>query len=593
MITAFRHRPLPSTRRRRRAVLYVAAVGLIALTASAAWLALSLRHASDSGAAAARLDDSYQRGRLALARLSLRESTVLRTGSPGSVAALAPAVARLQNSVDEIARNGSAVDRAAAVNVQSKLQSLQRQLGLMTTAVNKHDFAGANDAWIVANQLQNGMAVQIANASAGHRARSVAAFDTARRSETIVFAEVVIAGVLSVLLLVAGARIVRYKASLDEAQAAELNRLRDAALTDSLTRLPNHRAFHEQLERQLQTTSVALVAVDLDGLKQVNDRAGHQAGDEVIRALADGLRRTLRVGHSAFRIGGDEFAVIIPCGTAMEGFYLAQNLRQELRSPVAGAPVVEATAGVAEARLRSNKDVVIRHADLALIEAKRAHRGALVYSADLELVLAADEVAAQHHVATLASALARAVDAKDAYTHSHCETVAELCALMAIDLGLSPESVAQVRLAGLLHDVGKIGISDAILKKPGRLTEEEYRTMQTHPALGAHIVSAAELDDEATWILHHHERLDGGGYPDGLAGHDVPLESRIIMVADAFEAITADRPYRDSRSAEEALEELNRHAGTQFDPVCLRALEHTVAGGIPRVQVPESVRLAA
>ena len=124
----------------------------------------------------------------------------------------------------------------------------------------------------------------------------------------------------------------------------------------------------------------------------------------------------------------------------MEGFYLAQNLRQELRSPVAGAPVVEATAGVAEARLRSNKDVVIRHADLALIEAKRAHRGALVYSADLELVLAADEVAAQHHVATLASALARAVDAKDAYTHSHCETVAELCALMAIELGLSPEA---------------------------------------------------------------------------------------------------------------------------------------------------------
>jgi putative nucleotidyltransferase with HDIG domain len=196
-------------------------------------------------------------------------------------------------------------------------------------------------------------------------------------------------------------------------------------------------------------------------------------------------------------------------------------------------------------------------------------------------------------VATLASALARAVDAKDAYTHSHCETVAELCAMIATELGLAPERVAQVRLAGLLHDVGKIGISDAILQKPGPLTDEEFRVMRTHPSLGSHIVSAAELYQEAGWIHHHHERVDGRGYPDGLGGKSIPLESRIIMVADAFEAITADRPYRDRRSVSEALVELNRHAGTQFDITCLRALERIITGGAVVIRPVEAIRLVA
>jgi len=178
----------------------------------------------------------------------------------------------------------------------------------------------------------------------------------------------------------------------------------------------------------------------------------------------------------------------------------------------------------------------------------------------------------ERHLSTLATALARAVDAKDSYTRSHCETVAELCVLIAGELGLDTDRVARIRIAGLLHDVGKIGISDAILQKPAALTAEEAAIMRTHPDLGAHIVSAAELYEEAGWILHHHERLDGRGYPDGLTGGDVPLESRIIMVADAFEAMTSDRPYRPRRPVDEALAELERHSGTQFDPECIAAL---------------------
>jgi HD-GYP domain-containing protein (c-di-GMP phosphodiesterase class II) len=139
-------------------------------------------------------------------------------------------------------------------------------------------------------------------------------------------------------------------------------------------------------------------------------------------------------------------------------------------------------------------------------------------------------------------------------------------------LGLAPDKLRQLRLAGLLHDVGKIGISDSILQKPGPLSDEEWTIMRTHARVGHSIVSATELEEEARWVLHHHERFDGSGYPKGAVADEIPLESRIIFVADAFEAMTGNRPYRSGRSPEEALEELARNAGTQFDPHCVAAL---------------------
>ena len=143
---------------------------------------------------------------------------------------------------------------------------------------------------------------------------------------------------------------------------------------------------------------------------------------------------------------------------------------------------------------------------------------------------------------------------------------------MPSKLGLEPEDVAQVRLAGLLHDVGKIGVPDAILNKPAKLTDEEYQVMQGHSLLGHDIVAAAELRTEALWIRHHHERLDGRGYPDGLRGEEIPVASRIILVADAFEAMISDRPYRKAPGKDHALAELRAHAGSQFDPRIVQAL---------------------
>ena len=178
----------------------------------------------------------------------------------------------------------------------------------------------------------------------------------------------------------------------------------------------------------------------------------------------------------------------------------------------------------------------------------------------------------EHHSRTLASALARAVDAKDSYTRSHCQTVSQLCAAIAAELGFEGDRLARMRLAGLLHDVGKIGVPDAILNKPSGLTDAEYEVMKRHSLLGFEIVQAADMALEAAWVRHHHERFDGGGYPDGLAGEEIPLESRIILVADAFEAMTSDRPYRQAPGLEFALAELRRHAGSQFDPRVVEAL---------------------
>jgi HD-GYP domain-containing protein (c-di-GMP phosphodiesterase class II) len=183
----------------------------------------------------------------------------------------------------------------------------------------------------------------------------------------------------------------------------------------------------------------------------------------------------------------------------------------------------------------------------------------------------------RHHQRLLATALARAVDAKDAGTRNHCETVSALCVLIGQELGLTAERIERLRLAALLHDVGKIGLNDLVLRKPGPLDVAEAAAMSEHVHIGHQILLAAELEEEALWVHHHHEHLDGSGYPDGLRGEEIPLESRIILVADAFEVMTAGRPYQAPRPREEALSELERHAGSQFDAQCVAALRAALA----------------
>jgi diguanylate cyclase (GGDEF)-like protein/putative nucleotidyltransferase with HDIG domain len=378
------------------------------------------------------------------------------------------------------------------------------------------------------------------------------------------------------LLASFAAIILRFRRRLDAARAAELARLSEIAISDPLTGLRNHRAFHEDLARELQRVSrtdapLALVLVDLDDLKTVNDEHGHQAGDERLQAFAEAIRATQRAGDCAYRVGGDEFAITLPATRAYGAMEFAQRLRAATQSGEHGVSF-SVTAGISEALELRAKDELVREADLALIGAKRIHQEVAIYGPDMAPGSRAAEAEDEHHSRTLASALARAVDAKDSYTRSHCQTVSQLCAAIAAELGFEGDRLARMRLGGLLHDVGKIGVPDAILNKPSRLTDAEYEVMKRHSLLGFDIVQAADMPLEAAWVRHHHERFDGGGYPDGLAGEEIPLESRIILVADAFEAMTSDRPYRKAPGAEFALAELRRHAGSQFDPTVVAAL---------------------
>ncbi len=351
------------------------------------------------------------------------------------------------------------------------------------------------------------------------------------------------------------------------------------ALTDPLTGLGNHRHFHDRLERELadsqaQDYPLSLCLVDIDDFKRVNDRFGHPGGDRVLAQLAT----TLRQGGEAFRLGGDEFAILLP-GRDEEGAAIAA---EAIIGRIAGyeldpAGAVTVSAGIATVPPEGIvRDELVRRADSALYWAKeygkdqvRVFRPDVLEIAELKRLAAGPDRAARFRAA---ASLARAVDARDAYTGSHSERVADLAARLAMRLGVDREQVELTRLAGSLHDLGKLAIPEEILRKPGPLSETERLVLERHPQIGFRMLESLGVDPVADWVLHHHERWDGSGYPDGLPGDEIPLGARIIFVADAYDAMTSDRVYRDRLTDDEAIAELERCAGSQFDPTIVDAL---------------------
>jgi diguanylate cyclase (GGDEF)-like protein/putative nucleotidyltransferase with HDIG domain len=364
----------------------------------------------------------------------------------------------------------------------------------------------------------------------------------------------------------------------------ELARLVSEARTDSLTRLANHRAFHDELaaaiERRNATGSVfTLMAIDLDGLKTLNDTHGHQAGDAHIVRMGQALQAEVGGAGTVFRTGGDEFMVLLP---NLRNWH-AINLAHRIQAATATEGGVRSLSiGVTEARGTEHRSTLIRRADLALYEAKRAMLAVVAYQPGLEPSGSGDGLRSMPpHRKALASALARTVDARDHGTSNHSETVAELAAAIAVGLGVEGRRLEQVRIAALLHDVGKISIADAILHKPGALAPEERDSMREHVTVGRDLLVAAGFPEEAVWVFHHHERYDGSGYPGALAGDEIPLEARIIAVADAFEAMTGERTYRPTLTTTDAIAELRAFSATQFDPACVRAAAAIVGNGAP------------
>jgi diguanylate cyclase (GGDEF)-like protein/putative nucleotidyltransferase with HDIG domain len=356
------------------------------------------------------------------------------------------------------------------------------------------------------------------------------------------------------------------------------------ALTDPLTGLGNHRHFHERLERELQHANVrnlplTLCFIDVDDFKRINDRFGHPAGDRVLSQLAARLRQT----GEAFRLGGDEFALLLPGYGESAALTAASSVVERISAlDLEQVGAVTVSAGVAiSPQHAAERDELIRLADSALYWAKeygknrvRAYRPDVIELAELKRLASGPDRAARFRAA---ASLARAVDARDVYTGSHSQRVAELAARTARRLGLPDEEVELTRLAGSLHDLGKLAIPEEILRKPGPLTEPERIVLERHPQIGFRMLESLGVDPVADWVLHHHERWDGSGYPDGLSGERIPLGARIIFVADAYDAMISERVYRRRVSPEEAIAELGRCAGTQFDPDVVAALADELA----------------
>ncbi len=356
------------------------------------------------------------------------------------------------------------------------------------------------------------------------------------------------------------------------------------ALTDPLTGLGNHRHFQERLEGELEQAHergvpLTLCLLDVDDFKRINDRFGHPAGDRVLSELASRLRQT----GEAFRLGGDEFALLLPGYDEADSFTAARSVVERI-GMLTLEPVgtVTVSAGVATSpQHAAERDELIRLADSALYWAKeygknrvRAYRPDVIELAELKRLASGSDRAARFRAA---ASLARAVDARNAYVGSHSQRVAELAARTARRLGLAEELVELTRLAASLHDLGKLAIPEELLRKPGPLTEPERLILERHPQIGFRMLESLGVDTVADWVLHHHERWDGSGYPDGLPEERIPLGARIIFVADAYDAMTSECLYRRRVSPQEAVAELHRCAGTQFDPEVVAAFAEELA----------------
>jgi len=405
----------------------------------------------------------------------------------------------------------------------------------------------------------------------------------------------------------------------------------EQAITDGLTGLKTHRFFMEALDREWRRSTrsghmFSLIMIDLDRFKHVNDRHGHLEGDKVLKAVANLLNDRVRQSNVVARYGGDEFAIVLPEARTDQAEILAERLRANIESDgYLAAHGVTASFGIATFPVHGpTQEEILRVADSGMYLAKH-QEGNRVRVASLAIQSAQTGMERQLLEAYLGvtmkrmfstgpeafdhylerfqnvmlkgdgeapslldtvTALAFAIDAKDHYTQGHSQAVSRLGAQIAREMGLSDSLIEEIRLGGILHDIGKIGVPESVLNKPSRLSPEEMEVMKSHTWRGAEILEPLKvkaIERIRGMVRHHHEMVDGTGYPDCLKGEEIPLGARIITVADCFDTMVSERAYKPGRSIEEAVEELHRCCGTQFDPHIVEAFVRSLeTSGDPR-----------
>ena len=342
------------------------------------------------------------------------------------------------------------------------------------------------------------------------------------------------------------------------------NELYFLSFHDYLTGFYNRRYFDEEI-RRLDIESelpLSIILGDIDGLKLINDAFGHAEGDKLISETAKNIQQCIAEKGVLARIGGDEFGILLPKTDAAAAYSILQEIKQTF---VAYNANVDSEAfqihislgfgtktSMAEDFAQINKVAENHMYQRKLLESKSSH-------------------------SALISSIKATMHEKSFETEAHAERMVYLSRKVGMILGLSQTDIDHLELLATLHDLGKVGISDQILNKPGKLNDEDWVEMKKHPEIGYRIASSSpNLIPIADCILSHHERWDGKGYPQGLSGEDIPLLSRIISIADAFDAMTQDRPYRMAMTNEQAMIELQKYAGTQFDPRIVQIFLETI-----------------
>ena len=387
--------------------------------------------------------------------------------------------------------------------------------------------------------------------------------------------------------------------------AERLTEVWTLATVDQLTGVLNRQAVLTDLEKEIDRAAryahqLSVVMVDLDHFKRLNDSHGHAAGDVMLRQVADILRTNLRGVDVVGRYGGEEFLIVLPETDVDAAASLAEKLRRlvgrhEVVMPDGFRASATLSAGVAGGfGGHLDLDVLVRDADNAMYSAKALGRDQVYVFHELEdngLVRRAPIApGARNHAIEVGRAafgaatesLTAALDARPGWAGKPSSMIAGAAVELALGLGLPDSEIERIRVASLLHDLGKLAIPDEILTKPGELNDPEWRIVSEHPKIGQVILEqAGALRDAATIVLHHHEWFDGRGYPHGLAGEEIPVGARIVAIADAYEAMVAGRPYRDAITHEAAIAELRRHGGMQFDPMLVDAFADLFAERMP------------
>jgi diguanylate cyclase (GGDEF)-like protein len=415
--------------------------------------------------------------------------------------------------------------------------------------------------------------------------RSIARFQLSARGHTI--GTVSLVRPSSDALTEEGVRLLRL---LVDEMAVAVQNARDyrekleQAIRDPLTGLYNRRFFFEALDKEIGRherygSCGSLVMFDVDDFKQINDRHGHAVGDDVLRKIATVGQSLLRPTDSFARIGGEEFALLLPETQQLDALLVAERVRTAIgRSSMLADRRVTVSGGVSSCPQDAiTREELEKSADAALYWAKR--NGKDLCAVASEVVRPDESPGETDGMIAHLYAMVAAIDARELATRDHSENVAAYAVAIGQAMGLERERIMGLRRAALLHDIGKITVAAKILSKPGKLDPLEWAQIQRHPTVGATMLAHAGLANESHWIRHHHERIDGNGYPNQLVGTQIPLEARIIFVADSFEAMTSDRPYRAGMDVAEALAELKRCRSTQFDPRIVDALAELIDAG--------------